>query len=208
MTKYTLYTVIFLISIFSCKNNKSLLQEEPINLYPNKEIIKKQYHKYSLLDPFNPNLILYTPIEPSLNDPRKAKTLIKATDPYDLQYLNKYIRDEMNGEYIDYVFQNDTILYRYYSKHYKINETKEFDSKKKIEDYLLKHSIDFKFIKYNEDKNLIYLLKKKEQPFQSFCVIDSHDNILEIYIIYNSKDTIMSLSQKSLRPFRGSKIED
>lgn len=202
------FFILTILLLASCKNNNKAIHEDIINLYPDKELIKKKYYKYSLQDPFSPNDTLYTPIEPSSKNPKMAKTLIKATNPYDLQYFNKFIRDKIAGEYNDYIFKNDTIVYRYYSKHYGKNDLKKIDSKEKIEKYFKNKSINYQFIKSNEDKNLIYLLKKKGQSSPVFCVIDSHDNILEVYLTYNSKDTIMSFSQKSLRPFRGSEIEN
>ncbi|MGD1320227.1 hypothetical protein [Chryseobacterium sp. 2R14A] len=207
--KNILFYFILVLSLFSCKNNTSVvLQEEPINLYPNKELIKKKYYKYSLHNPFSTDDTLYTPIEPSKNNPKMARTLIKAVDPYDLQYFNRYIRDKMNGQYSDYVFKNDTIRYRFYTKHYKTNDLKKINSKEKIEDNFKNQSIKYKFLRFNEDKNLIYLLKKEGQSSPSFCVIDSHDNILEIHITYNVKDTIYHFPSKSLNPFRGMDIEN
>ena len=202
------FFILTILLLASCKNNNKAIHEDIINLYPDKELIKKKYYKYSLQDPFSPNDTLYTPIEPSSKNPKMAKTLIKATNPYDLQYFNKFLTNEMNGNYNDYIIQNNTILYRYYFKHYENKDKKRITSKEDIENYLSENSINFDFIKSKDGNLYFYLLKRKEQLPSSYCIIKLHNDNLETSIIYNAKDTIRSLSLDALRPFLGSEIEN
>jgi hypothetical protein len=205
---FTSLICFLLIGILSCNKNKKVLDEDFINLYPDTALIKRNYYKYSTIDPFQPNDSLFTPIEPSKSNPKRAKTLIKSSYSYDLQYFYKYIDDKMDGKYNDYLFENGNILYRYYLKFYKKNELQELDTKEKIENYFDVNKIDYFFLKKNKRDMLIYLLKKKNQEYPAYCVINSTRYILEIYLMYNAKDTVRSLSSQAVRPFLGVDIEN
>lgn len=203
------FFVIILLFVIGCKTNQEkALPEEAINLYPNLGLIKKEYKKYTLLHPFYPSDSLYTPIQNSKKNTNKAITLIKVTDPYDLQYFDKYLINKMEGNYNDYIIQNNNILYRYYFKHFKDVNEKKIKSKKDIENYFHKNQIEFNFIKSKGDSLYFYLLKRKAPLPPSYCIVKLHDNNLETSIIYNINDTIRTLSLDALRPFLGSQIED
>ncbi|MDV3928924.1 hypothetical protein CMT52_16835 [Elizabethkingia anophelis] len=110
--------LLFLLGLSSCNNNRKILDEDFVNLYPNKQIIKKQYYRYSTLDPFSPTDSLYSPIPPSKSNINRGKVLIVNYQSYDLRYFYKYIKKKMDGECNSYIYKNDTPLFRYYIKMY------------------------------------------------------------------------------------------
>ncbi|MGN7866978.1 hypothetical protein [Chryseobacterium sp. 22458] len=211
MFKYNINFIIIsllFIGLSSCNKNKKVLDEDLINLYPNKQIISKQYYKYSVFDPFYPNDSLYTPIAPRASDPKKAKALIKPLKFYELSYFYKYIKENIGKEYISYIYSNDIPVYRYYLKMYERGESKQFDTNKKIEEYFTKNNIDYKFVKKKPNNVSIYLLNKKNDTNSIYCTIISDSDWEKVFLTYNVKDTIKQLSYQSITPFFGSEIED
>ncbi|KFE99154.1 hypothetical protein IX39_00220 [Chryseobacterium formosense] len=204
--------VILLVLTFfisnSCNKNKKVLNEDYINLYPDKKIIKKQYYRYSTFDPFFPNDSLYSPIESSKNFPDRAKTLVNQLNFYDLRNFNAYINKNMGGEYNAYIYENNTPLYRIYLKIYKENDKRELSTNKEIENYFKQNKIGYKFLKNKPDNLSNYLLEMKNTKDSAFCVINSEVDLLKIYLTYNVKDTIRSLPTTAIRPFLGDVIEN
>ncbi|MDV3567964.1 hypothetical protein CMU71_13750 [Elizabethkingia anophelis] len=199
--------LLFLLGLSSCSNNRKIVDEDFINLYPNKQVIKKQYYNYSTLDPFSPTDSLYSPIPPSKSNINRGKGLIVNYKSYDLQYFYKYIKKEMGGTYTSYIYSKDIPVFRYYLKFYKKEELKKFDTNKKIEAYFKQKNIDYEFVKNKPNKISIYILKNKNaKPI--YCTIISDEDWENIYLTYNIKDTIKDLSSQSFRPFLASKIED
>lgn len=88
---------LFMFTLNCCNKNKKVLEEDFINLYPDKDVIKKAYYKYSLFDPFFPKDSLYTSIEPSKIRPNMSKTLINQFEFYDLRNFSAYIKKNMGG---------------------------------------------------------------------------------------------------------------
>jgi hypothetical protein len=205
--KKTLSFILILVYLISCKNNNKVIHEDIINLYPDKELIKKQYYKYSLFDPFFPNDSIYSPIEPRKNNQKMGKTLIKATEPYNTGELKRYIIAKLNGKYSSYISENNTLLYRYYFRHFEDDEFREFNSSKKIENYFVNNNIKYKLIK-QKDKTSVYILNRKENLPSSLCVVEFEDTNINVHITYDINDTIRHLAPKSLIPFRGSEIEN
>lgn len=205
--KKTLSFILILVYLISCKNNNEVIHEDIINLYPDKGLIKKQYYKYSLFDPFFPNDSIYSPIEPRKDNQKMGKTLIKATEPYNTGEFKSYIIDKLNGKYSSYISENNTILYRYYFRHFEDDEFRKFNSSKKIENYFVSNNLKYKLIK-QKNKTSVYILNRKENLPSSLCVVELEDTNINVHITYDINDTIRHLAPKSLIPFRGSEIEN
>ena len=63
MKIYNIGILILLVVLFiSCKEKKKAINEDFINLSPDKNLIKKQYNRYWTFNPFFPEDSLYTPI--------------------------------------------------------------------------------------------------------------------------------------------------
>lgn len=83
MKIYNIGILILLSVVFiSCKEKKNLIDEDFINLNPNKAIIKKQYNKYWTFNPLYPEDSLFTPIAKSKKRENMPLGLIKGRDLY------------------------------------------------------------------------------------------------------------------------------
>lgn len=199
--------LILVLFLFSCKKNyKQKYQEETISLSPNISRIKENYYRYPLNKNLFPNYSIYSPIEPSKSNKEYGKTLIKSSNNHNYYYFFDFIKNNMNGEYSSYIFENKKLIYKNYIKIYssvdfrekKLDEIeKEFDSLK----------IGYKFLR-KKDNGYTFLLVKNNQKDSAFCFIQYNDNIYQVNLYYNVKDTINSLTTQSMKPFIGKKLEN
>ncbi|KPH11698.1 hypothetical protein [Chryseobacterium sp. ERMR1:04] len=202
-------TLCSLLVLHACKNsNTKIIQKELIVLNPDAKAIKKEYHKYSTHNPFHPDYHLYSPIEPSKKEQGKAKILISIYDEYNFQHLKNYIRK--NGIYESYILNNDTILYRHFIKTYDKKESKRINNLADIQNYFHKNNIGFRLFKdkHNEGSGYTFLLNKNNIKDSALCTIFPKKDELEVYLYYNVRDTLKSLSRQSVNPYYGKEIED
>lgn len=209
MKIYNIGILILLSVVFiSCKEKKNFIDEDFINLNPNKAIIKKQYNRYWTFNPFYPEDSLFTPIVKSKKRPNMPLGLIKGRDIYNLGNFYKYVNNNLDGNYTAYVYNHDKPLFRYYLRIYKDDQEYPFKTTKEIEEYFKKNKIQYQYLKYETKTLPIYLLKSNYKKDDIFCVIDnSKTNILEILMTYNVSDTIKSLEFDAFNPFSGTEIE-
>ena len=134
MKIYNIGILILLVVLFiSCKEKKKAINEDFINLSPDKNLIKKQYNRYWTFNPFFPEDSLYTPIGKSKKRPNMPLGLIKGRDIYNLDNFYKYVKNNLDGNYTAYVYNHDKPLFRYYLKIYKDNQEQPFKTNKEIE---------------------------------------------------------------------------
>ena len=111
MKIYNIGILILLVVLFiSCKEKKKAINEDFINLSPDKNLIKKQYNRYWTFNPFFPEDSLYTPIGKSKKRPNMPLGLIKGRDIYNLDNFYKYVKNNSTEEYIVFAKLSDDKL--------------------------------------------------------------------------------------------------
>lgn len=110
--------------------------------------------------------------------------------------------------YNAYVYENNTPLFRFYTRIYKKGEKQVLSTNKEIENYFKQNKIGYKFLKNKPDNLSIYLLEIKNKKDSAFCVINSEVDLIKIYITSNAEDTLRSLPTNSFRPFLGDVMEN
>lgn len=134
--------------------------------------------------------------------------LIKGRAIYDLNNFYEYVKNNLDGNYTAYIYNHNKPLYRYNLKIYKSNQKQSLGTYHEIERYFKENKIEYEYFNKENKKYTAFFLKNKNNKDTAFCYINSKQNLLEIFLTYNVKDTIKSLRDDVFRPFSGSEIEN
>ncbi|KFE99158.1 hypothetical protein IX39_00240 [Chryseobacterium formosense] len=85
-----------------------------------------------------------------------------------MENFYKYVKNNLDGNYTAYIYNQDKLLYRYFLKIYKGDQ--KLITNQQIDQYLEKNKIKYEYLNKKDQKHAAFLLYKKIQKNLLFFI--------------------------------------